>query len=176
MANTFTKIASYTVPTTGTISSYTFSSIPQTYTNLQVMISSKSSRTSNTWDNLGVQFNGVSGAIYSSRLFYNQGGTGAGNYSSATTYFQFTAYSTATGSGSATTNTFSNDFLFIPNYTGSNYKSIIADSSTSMISGTDFVNSMGGGVWESTAAINSITLFAGSGTFNQYTEFTLYGI
>jgi hypothetical protein len=76
--------------------------------------------------------------------------------------------------GTDTTNyVFSNNDLYIPNYTSSSYKSIVVDSVSENNSTSSYITSMQAGLWSNTSAINAITLNA---TFAQYSEFTLYGI
>jgi len=79
----------------------------------------------------------------------------------------------------ATANTFGNDELYIPNYTGSTYKSISSDtvSESNGSAPSDAIASLWAGLWNNTAAITSITLSPGAGgTFVQYSTFHLYGI
>ena len=76
----------------------------------------------------------------------------------------------------ATANTFGNSEIYIPNYTGSNYKSISADSVSENNASAAYAN-LFAGLWSNTAAINQITLIPGaSANFAQYSTATLYGI
>ncbi len=76
----------------------------------------------------------------------------------------------------ATSNTFANAELYIPNYTSSNYKSASTDSVTEN-NATSALAIMTAGLWSNTAAITSITLTPDSATnFVQYSTFSLYGL
>ena len=79
-------------------------------------------------------------------------------------------------SSSDTANTFSNNSIYIPNYTGSNNKSVSVDSvyeNNATTAGQHLVS----GLWASSAAITSVKLTEGFGNnWVQYTTATLYGI
>ena len=82
------------------------------------------------------------------------------------------------GTGStATSNTFGNSELYIPNYAGSTNKSSSADAVAESNTTTVFAY-LNAALWSSTAAITSITLTpdAGGANFVQYSTATLYGI
>lgn len=83
----------------------------------------------------------------------------------------------ATGS-TAGANLFNASEVFIPNYAGStNNKQYVAINGlkTGTTTGTMFVEVFGGG-WRSTAAINRITLFPGSGNFVAGTRVTIHAL
>jgi hypothetical protein len=148
-------------------SSVTFSGIPQTgYTDLVVKwsIRANSGGATNT---IGVTFNGSSSNL-SGILLY---GTG-----SATGSQTQTTIGVDGNANGATANTFSNQEMYIPNYTSSNFKSVSTDSVQENNSSTAFAELLAG-LWSSTAAITSITLTPGaSALFNQYSTFYLYGV
>jgi hypothetical protein len=77
---------------------------------------------------------------------------------------------------SATSSTFGNGELYIPNYAGSTNKSYSADSVAETNATATFMY-LTAGLWSNTAAINSITMTPqGGSNFVQYTTATLYGI
>ena len=170
MALQLFKIASTTVETPQ--SSITFSSIPQGYTDLIILTSLRSDRASAVRDITRIQFNGDTATNYSDKELY---GTGSAT-SSASETTQTGArcgYPTAT---SATSNTFSNDVIYIPNYTSSNAKSFSADS-TPETNATAQDTVLIAGLWSGTSAINSIKLYPQIGTaFIANTTATLYGV
>ena len=174
MANpTMTLIASNTVGSGG-VSSVTFSSIPATYTDLKIVVSPKSSYTGSYYDNMLMTFNGV-GSAYSFLRFIGIGG-------GTSTDGPFTSQSViyigeidASG-GSITSNTFSNNEIYIPNYTTSNYKSISIDKTLENNSSSNYILGFVAGLWSNTSAISSITFTNASGSFVQYSTFYLYGI
>ena len=173
MANpTYVLINSYTVTSGGT-SSVTFSSIPATYTDLKIVVSSKSSYTGSYYDNMLMTFNGV-GSAYSFLRFI---GIGGGTSTDGPFTSQSVIYSgEIDASGSITSNTFSNNEIYIPNYTTSNYKSISIDKTLENNSSSNYILGFAAGLWSNTSAISSITFTNASGSFVQYSTFYLYGI
>ena len=168
MAYTYSKIATYTVGSGG-IATVSFLNIPQTYTDLVVKISARY----NDASVLGrFRFNGDTGSNYSNRRLYGTGSSVASNNDSA----QTSSYAFGLNDASNyTANTFSNAEFYIPNYTSSNYKSISIDGVTEN-NAIEAYSTLQAGLWSSTAAINSITIYQDSGLFVQYSTFHLYGI
>lgn len=157
---TFIKIATVDVGSGGA-SSIDFSSIPSTYTDLQVLFSLRTSDAALAAD-INVQFNGNN----TGNIRY-LGGSGSGAFTGTTTGNGASA-NAATSTGSV----FSNGNLYIPNYTVAQNKSFTGDRVTET-NGTTIYMTMIAGLWSSTAAINQITLV---GSFVQYSTATLYGI
>lgn len=168
---TYTLIASSTVGSGGA-ANIDFTSIPSTYTDLVVKFSIRTNRSS-IEDAIRIQFNGSGGTAYTSRILY-----GSGSGSGASTNYTSTAYtvSFSTVGNTATSSTFANGEMYIPNYAGSTNKS----TSTDLVSennATDAVAGLSAGLWSNTTAINQVTLTPNSGTlFNQYSTAYLYGI
>jgi hypothetical protein len=166
MAANYVLLEKITVGAAGA-SSVTFSGIPQTgYTDLVIKSTARTSK-SGVQDDLEVRFNGLTTNRSSKDLL--------GNGSSAASY----SYSTVTYAGLvaaslATTNTFSNGDIYIPNYTSSNYKSYSSDNVTET-NATNVYSALDAGLWSDTSAITSITLQATS-PFVQYSTFYLYGV
>ena len=167
MANpTMTLIASNTVGSGG-VSSVTFSSIPQTgYTDL---VLKSSMRATGATSGGFLTFNG-STTGYSEKLLYGTGSVaGSASNSGAGFVWVFeTVLSTYTA------NTFSNNEIYIPNYTSSNNKSVSADN-VQENNATGSNQYLVAGLWSNTAAITSINIASGS-SFDQYSTFYLYGI
>ena len=164
MANTYIPIDSYTVGAGG-VSSVTFSSIPQTYTDLIVKISSRDTDSAGAL--VSVSFNGITSNLSSKRL------RGSGSAASADS-FASNIYIQGQANG-YTANTFGNDEIYIPNYTSSNYKSLSSDGVSENNAASAYMDLVAG-LWSSTSAITSITLTAASPNFQQYSTFYLYGI
>jgi hypothetical protein len=164
---TYTLIASNTVGAGG-VASVTFSSIPQTYTDLVVKISGRSARAAQQADNLFISFNGSTTSFSTRSLSGN--GTSASSTSNATRYASF-----AVDAAGSTANTFSSHKIYIPNYTSSNNKSYSVDS-VSENNATAAQSDLFAGLWSNTAAITSIALQPEVSTWVQYSTFTLYGI
>lgn len=170
MATTYELIASNTVGSGGA-SSVTFSSIPQTFTDLKVVASIRSNNAS-TLDVLLLQLNGSTVNDNSLLLW--------GNGSSALTSGPRTGdgglYAGQFNGANSTANTFSNTEFYIPNYTSSNYKSVSVDLvwEQNASAAYDGLNAL---MWANTAAVTSIKLIPStSSTIQQYSTFYLYGI
>jgi hypothetical protein len=167
MPANYTLLEKITVGAAGA-SSVTFSGIPQTgYTDLVIK---SSARTASGGPVYVFQFNGSStGWSYKDLAGY---GFGAGSPASGG---GSNAYSGVV-EGSNTANTFNNNEHYIPNYAGSNYKSMSCDSVTEN-NGTAAYATFYANSWSNTAAIASITITPSNGTnFVQYSTFYLYGI
>lgn len=165
---TFIKIASVTVGSGGA-SSIDFTSIPQTYTDLCLKVSIRTNRGFLS-DALSVKLNNSTSSYSSKDLTYDNGGV-------ATYTDLFGAgYNLNTQGNGGTSSTFSNQEIYIPNYTGSNYKNF---SSQSMVenNGSDARVEMMANVWSNTSAVTSIILASyTSNTILQHSTATLYGI
>jgi hypothetical protein len=167
MANTYTLIASSTVGSGGA-SDISFTSIPGTYTDLLLKLSTRDSRSNNPYNEISVTFNGSS--TYSRITIY---GTGSSAGSETDTTGKWVYSDTA----NATSSTFSNAEIYLPNYTGSNAKTISADSVTENNSATGNTVILAAGSATLTSAITSITLTPNlSNTFSEYSTAYLYGI
>ena len=147
--------------------SITFSNIPQTFTDLKIVISSRC-------DQAGVapvfgklNFNG-STSSYTYRRIYGDG-TDVASSSGSLAYV-----SNITGTG-ATANTFGSDDIYIPNYGSANYKSYSVDTVIENNASTVHT-ALYTGLWSNTAAITSLSVLPSTGNYSQYTTVSLYGI
>jgi hypothetical protein len=156
-AATYTPIQTYTIPSnTG---SYTFSSIPSTYTDLVLVASMKYTVTG---DYTKLTFNSDVSANYSSTLII---GNGTSASSSRTTSANFIATSY-----DANNETFT-DIFNIQNYSNTTtYKTILNRHSVAGTRAEALV-----GLWRNTAAISSIILTANT-AYAAGSTFTLYGV
>jgi hypothetical protein len=166
MANTFELIASSTVGSGGA-ASIDFTSIPGTFTDLCVKLSVRSTRTGYPADDIIVQFNGITSS-YSSRTI-RVSPTSTVSSSTETIITGFAA------DGDQTASTFGNAELYIPNYAGSNNKSVSFDSVTEN-NATAAPMEMVAGLWSNTAAITSIKFTLSVASYAQYSTAYLYGV
>jgi hypothetical protein len=170
MANTYTLIASSTVGSGGA-ANIEFTSIPATYTDLVVYLSSRTTAS----DILGaviMQFNDTT-TSYSSREIDGTGSSAA-SYSRST--LDNGLYCGSNGGNTATSNTFGNMSIYIPNYTSANYKSVSIDA-VQENNATEAHQTLLAGLWSNTSAITKIKLYGYSGVnFMQYSTAYLYGI
>jgi hypothetical protein len=174
VAATYVLISSQVLGTSA--ASVTFSSIPQTYTDLVLRSSARSNYVSSSSDIAKININSD---------------TTIGNYSA--TYVQGNYTTSSSGrngggigydstmlieGGSNTANTFSSTEWYIPNYTLTGVKQSVD---------FDVVESAGPGIYTNfiklnahyylgTSAITAITLTGGSGTLSTGSSFYLYGI
>lgn len=161
MATTYEPIATQTL--TSTASTITFSSIPATYTDLRLVLVG----TCTSAANLLFTLNGSSSSIYSVTRIYGNGTTAASANNTSLSFWNFLQ------AGLSTTNPhlYTMDLL---SYTASIYK-------TALLTGSEDNNGSGAvnaavGLFQSTAAITSITAQTNTSTFAAGTTATLYGI
>jgi hypothetical protein len=169
MANTFVALATVTVGSGGA-NTIVFSSIPQTYTDLEIKLSARSSRNAGAHSNVYIKFN-TSTSGYSFRwLEVNDTNVRSTNNS--------TQMMNTINQDTDTASTFGNMSIYIPNYAGSNNKSLSVDGVSENNSSSTYQLGIIAGLWSNTAAITDITLNveAGSFDFKQYSTATLYGI
>jgi hypothetical protein len=168
MANTYILIASNTVGSGGA-ASIDFNSIPATYTDLVIFLSARSN-IAQTINGVFLKFNNTSESTNWTRRQV-EGGDGTVTSSTSTT-----AIAGYANGNSATANTFSNHFIYIPNYTSSNYKSVSIDTVAEGNAANGYYVDLIEQLWSNTAAINQVTLVSNSSDFMQYTTAYLYGI
>jgi hypothetical protein len=168
MPNTYTLIASNTVGSGG-VTSFTFSSIPSTYTDLVLNMSLRSTSATDASSSFAIVRFNSSTSNYSTRRLYAYDGTTVGSDTSAG---QDTVYGGTTG----TTNTFNNDLIYISNYASANNKPIYVDNVSEQNSATKYWLGLYSWLWSNSAAISSINVLADVGSFAQYSSFYLYGI
>jgi hypothetical protein len=168
MANTsYVLLEKITVGAAGA-SSVTFSGIPQTgYTDLVVKYSIKSTTANQNTDGLGIKIN-TSTANFTRKALFGTGSVAASTGASDT-YLGF-------ADGASATNTFSNGELYIPNYAGSNYKSISSDN-VAEANQTEAYAFMTALLWSQTTAISSLSFYFFSGdVIAANSTFYLYGV
>lgn len=148
--------------------SITFSSIPQTFTDLVAVWSLRLSDSNNY---IRFQLNGSTASITSLSLQGN--GSAASSYNTGANLFNGGAVPS-----NHTASTFSNGTLYIPNYTGSNNKIFSVDT-VSENNATSALANIHTGIRSNTAAITSLTVSAPD-IFMSFlatnSSVTLYGI
>jgi hypothetical protein len=145
------------------VSTVTFSSIPQSYTDLVLVFSGNAA--SGSIDSVPMRFNGDTATNYSYQIFDGSGSSASAGRASNATFI-----STSLVIGSEV----SNNIWHIFNYSNATtFKTIIGRAN---VAGS-YIR-IGGGMWRKTPeAITSVTVFhAGSVNFVVGSTFTLYGI
>jgi hypothetical protein len=163
--SSYESIATVTVGGGGQ-SSITFTSIPSTFTHLQVRgIARRSSNNTNTI----VRFNSDTSNNYSTHYLVGNGSSAsAGAESSVSSFYLDILTASATS--------YAASVMDILDYTNTNkYKT------ARTLSGIDLNGSgtvwLASGLWQNTAAITTVTLsLASSANFEQYSSFALYGV
>jgi hypothetical protein len=162
MPATYEPIATLTGNSSAT--SLTFSSIPQTYTDLVIVCNSGSVGAAN----IQLQFNGDTGGNYSATILYGigSGAPATGRYTNLTECY--IGPGAASLPNSITTTAIGN----IMNYSNTTTnKTVISNYGNSAIEDTSFIS-----LWRNTAAITSIRLFSYSSAYLSGSTFTMYGI
>ena len=159
-----------TITLASTAAGVSFSSIPQSFTDLLILASVRSLRTGNNLEYLGLIINNTYSG-YSTRALEGNGST-ARSFTEAS-YRNIGLTPTA----SATANTFGNSQIYIPNYTSSVNKTASGDSVTEN-NATEAYQSMNAFTQTITEAVTRVELdSASSGAgFAIGSTFSLYGI
>jgi hypothetical protein len=166
MANTFKKIQTVTVGSGGA-ASIDFTSIPQTFTDLKIVMSLRSTGTGVSTRYAAVSFNSNTSNYTYRRIYGNGSSTGSDNGS-------LRIIGTIPGS-TVTASVFGSIELYVPNYTSANNKSYSCDSvEENNAAGAE--QDLIAGLWSNTAAITSVTLTSDVGNFAEYSTATLYGV
>lgn len=152
---------------TGSQATITFSSIPSTYTDLCILVSARSADSA-PYAILELRPNGATTNRSNTNLIKED--------PNAAVSIRYTNFSSIALSGAtATSNTFANLEIYIPNYAGSTNKVVSWTSVTeNNNANSTYINAVAG-LWSNTAAISSFTLYD-SYNFVSGSRFDLYGI
>ena len=173
--NSYSSIATSTIGAGGA-ASITFSSIPNTYTHLQIRYIGITNRATYGIDSMNIAFNSVGGTSYTRHDIRADGSAvSAGSGTSQPNIdFNYSALGTTVSSYPGV------GIIDILDYANTNkYKTL------RYLGGVDLNGSIAGypgaviyasGLFQSTSAISSIVVTPTLGTFTQYTQFALYGI
>jgi hypothetical protein len=140
-----------------------FTSIPQTFTDLLVVLSARS----DAGDNVAYFRVNSATTSFSQRFLL---GTGGSIISGTDTQL----YVPVSNSGH-TASTFGNTSIYMANYTGSTNKTFSIDGANENNS-ADVRHLIEAGLWSNTSAITSIQIPCPGGLFVQYSSASLYGI
>jgi hypothetical protein len=164
MPTTYQAIATVTVGGGGA-ATIQFSSIPATYTDLELVYSTR--------DDRGGTQNGVNISINGSTSNFTH--TGLQSNGSSVSSFNIPRFVAYNNGSTSTANTFANNAIYFVNYATSNNKVFISDSAEENNASTAFIL-IGANRWGVTDAITTITLTPDTANFVQYSTATLYGI
>ena len=177
VATSYESIATTTVGAGGA-ADVTFSSIPSTYTHLQIRTIGRSSNSANNGVSMRIQLNSDTGSNYSQHYLGTYQGAGSATESVG-----------AANTSSIYIGTIPDNNIMADLYAGTiidilDYKDTNKNKTLRSLSGYDFNGATSGysylnlqsGNWRNTNAITSIKLFGAAGNFMQYSQFALYGI
>ena len=168
--SSFESIATQTVGLGGA-ATITFSSIPSTYTHLQLRAITRGNN-ADTDDDIQILFNGDSTASYTYKQLSGNGtsATSGGDVSQTSSRVVRAAGATAQA------NTFGAGVVDILDYTNTNKKKVLRTLNGVDFNGSGVVN-LRSLLYNKTDAITSMTLTSRYGTsISQYSSFALYGI
>jgi hypothetical protein len=152
------------------VGAVTFNNIPQTFTDLMLLVSARNNYTSGNGIGTYIRFNGNSSG-YSYTGLFGDGGTAGSARASSTTEI----LAGESGQANLTAGVFGNAQITIPNYTAATFKQVISDG-VNENNATGALQRVYAGLWQNTSPITSLSVFYGSILFTQYSTFSLYGI
>lgn len=169
----YESIATQVVGSGGS-SSISFTSIPSTYKHLQIRYIARDTSGDNDGNSAVTRFNSDSGTNYVRHYMLGAGST-----------VFVGAVQNLTGidgglvqGGGGLASAFSAGVIDVLDYQNTNkYKTVrsLSGNSTNVSTAVNYVE-FESGLWQSTAAISSITISSNSGNLAQYSSFALYGI
>jgi hypothetical protein len=172
MPGSYESIATVDVGSGGA-SSVTFSSIPSTYTHLQIRAIAQTNRTTSAQDSGKVVFNSdTGGSSYGSHFLTGDGASATASNSISNAFMYIARFGTTNS-----TNIFGTIVIDILDYTNTNkYKTIRYLGATEQ-NGSGYIE-LGSGLYSSsTSAITNINIAPVTGTlWRQYSSFALYGV
>ena len=165
----YDSIATTTVGAGGT-SSITFSSIPSTYTHLQVRYFARGTAAVTTQE-FYLRYNASSANYNGGHYLYGEGtGVFSGKYGYTTV-----AVLEQLIAGSSTASVFNAGVIDVLDYANTNKYKTHRSLGGYDANGTGYI-SLNSSLWMDNAAVSSITMLPSSGNFAQYSSFALYGI
>ncbi len=177
MPVTYTLIASNTL--TSSAASVTFSAIPATYTDLILKYSARSSQSGGIFDNAitgqYLSINGApSGTSYSNTRVFTDGGTPVSDRRTDSD----AVYDWHVPDADATSDTFNNAEIYIPNYTVAQNRPIsIFSVAENNATAAGLLSIVGiAGLYRNTTTITSLRIYTAAGNFVSGSSFFLYGI
>jgi hypothetical protein len=165
-------LATVVVPAGG-VSSITFAGLPTSgqYAHLQLRLIARGGSGSSNSSYMNLNFNNDSSSSYAAHQLFGDGSSAAAN--AFTT--QSTIYTNRIAGGSTTSTTFGAVVLDILDYASTTKFKTIKTLGGYDDNGSGRI-SFSSGLYQSTNALNQITLTPEAGNFPQYSQFTLYGV
>jgi hypothetical protein len=163
----YDSIATVTVGSGG-VASISFTSIPSTYTHLQIRYTSRNAAVSDT---VFARFNSDTGSNYNWHSLRGSGSAASAVASSSTTQMEM-PWSSYSGT---TANAFGVAVVDILDYANTNKNTTMRSLGGADLNGSGYIF-FESGLWRNTAAVSTILIYPETGSFAEYSSFALYGI
>lgn len=163
---TFHKISTIEVGSGGA-ADIQFTSIPSTYTDLYMHITSRTVDSASAWYDIEIRPNSAT-ANRKGRILYGSGSAPASQDDTNSIVIR-------TNSGSATASSFGVSSVLIPNYASSQVKPFSIDD-VSENNANQAYTGLNSALWTDTSPITSLRVLSITGNIAQYSVITLYGI
>ena len=158
--------------------SISFTNIPQTFTDLKIVVSARSTSAA-AYDVFGLTLN-TSGSGFTNISLYGNGSAGNVYSQADTTFTAGDVYgrviTAATPTSSQTASVFSSFELYIPNYTGGGKKTVSIDAVAETNDAISYSVGFDAALSPSVGAVTEMGFKLKDGSFVQYSTFSLYGI
>lgn len=173
VSGSFESIA--TATGNGSSGTITFSSIPSTYSSLQIRARMRNTTAATTASSLRVRFNGDSTSSYAHHTLSGDGSAAAATGTSPQGYINV---ANCNPCDSVASNIMGVSIIDLHDYTSTtkNKVSRALSGADSNAVDTTFKIVLSSGLWVNTAAITSIDLVSATGNWTTSTVFSLYGI
>ena len=156
----------------GGVATVTFSSIPANYEHLQLRYITRNNRSGQSVDAINIRANGDTAANYANHRLQSDGSNGS---SSGGTSLGYAIFGQTTAS-TATASVFAVGIMDILDQSNTSKYKTFRTLSGFDANGSGYAG-LYSGLWQSTAAINSLTISSNDGSgILQYSSFALYGI
>lgn len=161
---------------TGSSGSITFSSIPSTYTSLQIRLIDKATRTASFGSNDGyLRFNGDTGSNYAYHYLIGDGSSASAAGGASQSTMRIARIDQSSYSGLS-------NIMAVGIIDIHDYASTTKNKTVRYITGNDTNNvgdgqvNLGSGLWASTSAVNQVEIYLSGTNFTASTVISLYGI
>jgi len=168
--NNFMEPIATTLVGSGGVNQITFSDIPQNYKHLQIRGLGRTT-TSNTDDNVYMQFNGDTSNNYAAHYLYGNGSS----VTAAAATSQSNVVACRIPGASSTASIFGTSVVDILDYANSSKNKTVRTLTGHDQNGSGLMFLISG-LWQSTLSITSITLYVSPNNIAQHSRFSLYGI
>ena len=178
MAITTNNLISRQTVGSANATSISFTNIPQTFTDLKIVVSTRSTSAA-AYDVFGLTLN-TSGSGFTNISLYGNGASGNVYSEADTTFTAGDVYgrviTASTPTSSQTASVFSSFELYIPNYTGGGKKTVSIDAVAETNDATSYGVGFDAALSPSVGAVTEMGFKLKDGSFVQYSTFSLYGI